>query len=121
MKTVLVADDEPTLLSLIAELLADEGYDVVTARDGREALELASRRAPDLILLDVMMPRLDGREALRLMRDRPELREVPVAMMSAGIREDQVPPGVALLPKPFDLDRLLALVARLVEPDTEAG
>jgi CheY-like chemotaxis protein len=113
MKTVLVADDEPTLLSLIADLLADEGYAVVTARDGREALDLASEEPPDLILLDVMMPRLDGREAFRLMRDRPDLRQVPVAMMSAGIRADQVPSGVALLSKPFDLDRLLSLVARL--------
>jgi CheY-like chemotaxis protein len=111
---ILVADDEPLLLRIIVEALTDEGYEVVAARDGREAVELAAREEPDLLLLDVMMPRLDGREAARQLRQRADLPAIPMVLMSAGVSAGRTDRGVTFLPKPFDLDRLLALIARLL-------
>ena len=114
MKKVLVVDDEPALLDVVSQVLADEGYAVATARDGEHALRLAERERPDLVLMDVMMPRLDGRDTLRRLREHPDLRNVPVILTSAGIPSAQIESGVTFLRKPFDLDRLLALVARML-------
>ena len=114
MSKILVADDEPTLLGLIIAALMDEGYTVIPARDGREAVELATSEGPDLVLLDVMMPRLNGREALREIQAHPMVGSVPVVLMSAGVPSVQLPPGVPFLAKPFDLDRLLSLIEGLL-------
>ncbi len=115
MKMVLVVDDEPVIRDLVADVLRDEGYAVVTAADGCEGLDLLARERPDLVLMDVMMPGLDGREAYLAMRSRPDLQEVPVVMMSAAVKPDGLDPTIAgYLPKPFDLDDLLALIARLL-------
>jgi CheY-like chemotaxis protein len=111
---ILVADDEPLLLRIIVDALTDEGYEVVAARDGREAVELAVRERPDLLLMDVMMPRLDGREAVRRLRERSDGQAVPMVLMSAGVSVSRVEQGITFLPKPFDLDRLLGLIARLL-------
>jgi CheY-like chemotaxis protein len=121
VKKVLVVDDEPALLDVLAQVLADEGYAVATARDGEHALRQAEQERPDLVLMDVMMPRLDGRDALRRLRAHPSLGAVPVILTSAGVPAAQVEPGVAFLRKPFDLDRLLALVARLLHEVSTAG
>jgi CheY-like chemotaxis protein len=111
---ILVADDEPLLLRIIVDLLTDEGYEVVPARDGREAVELAVREEPDLLLMDVMMPRLDGREAIRQLRKRPDAPAVPMVLMSAGVSVNRIEQGITFLPKPFDLDQLLTLIAGLL-------
>ncbi len=117
MPTILVADDEPTTLDLVVAVLRDEGYATLAARDGPEVLELLAGARPDLVLMDVMMPGLDGREVVRRMRARPELAGVPVVLMSAAAPVDPAALGVAFLPKPFDLDRLLREVAAaLVNP-----
>ena len=115
MKTVLVVEDEPAIREVVAEVLREEGYRVVVAADGRAGLELLAWERPDLVLMDVMMPELDGREALREARARPDLPPVPVVLMSAAValgRDD--PPVDAFLPKPFDLDNLLTLVNSLL-------
>lgn len=114
MSKILVADDEPLLLGIIVEALIDEGYQVVAARDGREAVELEAREEPDLVLMDVMMPRLDGRDAARLLRERADGPAVPVVLMSAGVSAAKIEPGIAFLPKPFDLDQLLSLISGLL-------
>ncbi len=115
MKTVLVVDDEPVIRALVADVLRDEGFTVITAADGREGLDLLARERPDLVLMDVMMPGLDGREAYLAMRSRPDLPDVPVVMMSAAVKPDGLDPSIAgYLPKPFDLDDLLTLVERLL-------
>src|SRR5262249_56585588 len=80
---VLVVDDDATGLEVLQAVLADEGYDLVGARNGREALERAQESVPDLILLDAMMPVLDGFETLRRLRADPVLAEVPVIMVTA--------------------------------------
>ena len=114
MPTILVADDEPMILDLVVEVLRLEGYATLAARDGLEALELLARGRPDLVLMDVMMPGLDGRAVVRRMRERPELDGVPVILMSAARPVDPAALGVAFLPKPFDLDRLLGAVSAAV-------
>ena len=115
MKTVLVVDDEPVLRTIVREILDEEGYAVIEAADGGAVLEIMARERPDLVLMDVMMPGIDGREAYRQLRSRPEHRDVPVVMMSAGVRPIKLDPSIAgFMAKPFDLSQLVGLVARLI-------
>lgn len=117
MTTILVVDDEPTLLELLAEILEGEGYAVVTARDGRAALMAYLSAPPDLVLMDVMMPVMDGPTAFRAMRAQPVDGSVPIVLTSAGADPDRLDPGIdGFLPKPYDLAALIALVARLAGP-----
>jgi CheY-like chemotaxis protein len=117
VKTVLVVDDEPALRAVLRAILGDEGYVVMEAPHGPAMLELLARERPDLVLLDVMMPGGDGREAYYELRGRADLADLPVVMMSAGIRPDGLDPSIAaFLRKPFDLDRLVTLVTDLIGP-----
>ena len=112
-RKVLVVDDEPAIRDLILAVLEDEGYVAFGASSGPQALALVSAEQPDLVLLDIMMPEMDGREAYRRLREMPTAAGLPVVMMSAAYAADRVPTGIAaFLPKPFDLDHLLALIAR---------
>ncbi|HEU0114059.1 MAG TPA: response regulator [Thermomicrobiales bacterium] len=118
--TILVADDEADVRSLILALLEDEGYRVVVAANGRAALDVVERRRPDLILMDVMMPTMDGREAARRLRERPDTKAIPIVLMSA-VGCDALQPGVqAFVAKPFDLDQLLATIDRLLDKSDPA-
>ena len=122
MKTVLVVDDEPALRAVLRAVLDDEGYAVFEAPHGPAMLELLARERADLVLLDVMMPGGDGRAAYRELRDRADLPDVPVVMMSAAVRSDGLDPSIAaFLRKPFDLDRLLTLVASIIGPSHADG
>jgi CheY-like chemotaxis protein len=115
VKTVLVVDDEPVLRTIVREILHEEGYAVIEAADGRVMLEIMARERPDLVLMDVMMPGIDGREAYQQLRSNPEHRDVPVVMMSAGVRPIKLDPSIAgFMAKPFDLSQLVELVARLI-------
>jgi CheY-like chemotaxis protein len=122
VKTVLVVDDEPGLRAVVREVLEDEGYNVLEASHGAAMLELLAQKRADLVLLDVMMPGGDGRQAYRELRARGDLPEVPVIMMSAAVRPDGLDSSIAaFLRKPFDLDHLLALVATLIGPSHADG
>ena len=113
---ILVVDDEPAIRELIVAVLEDEGYHAIGAGSGTRALELIPNERPDLVLMDIMMPEMDGREALRRMREQPDLARIPVVMMSAAFAADRVGYRIsAFLPKPFDLDHLLSTVARILE------
>ena len=115
VKTVLVVDDEPVLRAIVREILHEEGYAVIEAADGRVMLEIMARERPDLVLMDVMMPGVDGREAYRQLRSRPEHRDVPVVMMSAAVQPHGLDPSIAgFMAKPFDITELVALVASLI-------
>jgi two-component system response regulator MprA len=115
VKTVLVVDDEPAVRATLRAILEDEGYAVLEAAHGGAMLELLTREPADLVLMDVMMPRVDGREAYRELRARPDLPRVPVIMMSAAIRPERLDPSIsAFLHKPFELSHLLALVANFI-------
>ena len=106
-RTILVADDEPTIRDLLAEVLKDEGYAVLTAPDGAAALEAADRTRPDLVLSDVTMPGVGGVTVARRLRERG----IPVVLMSAAGRCPALP-GVPCVPKPFDLGDVVAAVDR---------
>ena len=122
MKTVLVVDDEPGLRAVVRAVLNDEGYSVFEAPHGPAMLKLLAEEHADLVLLDVMMPGGDGREAYRELRARADLPDVPVVMMSAAVRPDGLDPSIAaFLRKPFDLEHLLALVTGLIGPSHAAG
>lgn len=115
MTRVLVVDDEFGLLDALALVLADEGYEVDTALNGREGLARVAERRPDIILLDFMMPILDGPEMLRRLRDRPEWASIPVIMMSAvsSVVVQQSCRCDGFLRKPFELTTALDTIARL--------
>ncbi len=117
MKTVLVVDDEPALRAVLRAVLRDEGYTVLEAAHGRAMLDLLVHERPDLVLMDVMMPECDGREAYQHLRARAEFSDIPVVMMSAGIRPDALDPSItAFVRKPFDLFQVVDLVADLIGP-----
>jgi len=122
VKTVLVVDDEPVLRVLVREILQEEGYAVIDATDGRSMLELLDGVHPDLVLMDVMMPGIDGREAYKVLRSRTDLPDLPVVMMSAAVQPSKLDPSItAFLRKPFDLSELLELVERLIGPPQHDG
>ena len=106
--TVLVVDDEPAIREIVATLLEDEGYLVRHAKDGVEALSAIADDTFDLVVSDVVMPRLDGASLVRKLRRRGHL--MPVVLMSA-VYADVDLPGVRFVPKPFEIDRLLGTVA----------
>jgi len=111
-KTVMVVDDEERLVSLVQTYLAQEGFRVVTARNGREALFLARDEKPDLIVLDLMMPEMDGYEFLRLHRKE---RETPIILLTAKVEDSDKVLGLELgaddyVTKPFSPRELVARV-----------
>jgi CheY-like chemotaxis protein len=114
MGPILIVDDEFGILEAIRDLLSDEGYRTVTAVNGREALERMAEERPALVLLDYMMPVLNGPGVLTAMQKDAALRDVPVVMMSASTAHQwRHLPCAAFLPKPFGLEQLLATVYRL--------
>jgi diguanylate cyclase (GGDEF)-like protein len=112
---ILVVDDDPDILQFVEMNLDMEGFDTQTAESGRVALEVARERPPDLILLDVMMPELDGLTVLRRLRSSPATASIPVVLLTAkALAEDRVR-GLDLgaddyITKPFDIEELLARV-----------
>lgn len=105
---VLVAEDDPSVRMTIEFVLADEGYEVFLAEDGAQALEMALANPPDVMLLDQMMPKMDGKEVLHALRADPSTKEIPVLVlsgMSSGDPEDW--PGAVFVGKPFSPDLLL--------------
>ncbi|HEV7892215.1 MAG TPA: diguanylate cyclase [Pyrinomonadaceae bacterium] len=113
---ILVADDEPVNLALIKRRLEWEEYQVETAEDGGQAVAAAKRLLPDLVILDVMMPVLDGLKACRLLKEDPSTRDIPVIFLSALDDTDTKVNGLALgandyISKPFRVEELIARVA----------
>jgi CheY-like chemotaxis protein len=114
-KKILLVDDSSTALLLARMVLQGMAYDVVTARDGLEGLEKAIQLKPDLILLDVMMPRMDGIEACKRLRDEPSTANIPIIMVTTrgeeGIAEASYAYGCnEFVTKPVDAAELLAKV-----------
>ena len=114
---VLVVDDDPSIQGFLAEALVDEGYAVRTASDGRQALEVLDGWRPRLILLDLMMPEIDGWTFRAEQRRRSDLADIPIIVLSAT--RDLEARAVALAParvfsKPFDLDALLTAIDELM-------
>ena len=116
---ILVADDEVFILRLLEMALEKGGFEVVCCRDGKEALATAIEVRPQLILLDIMMPGLDGLGALRQLKENPATRDIPVVVLSAkGHALTKVQAEVAgaamFLTKPFSPNQLLSDVKRIL-------
>lgn len=114
---VLIADDSMTVRSLVAARLRADGYEVLEAEDGEEALTVAREQRPDLCVLDKVMPKLDGFEVVRLLREDPDTAAIPIVMLTERRSEDDVLGGLRLgveeyMPKPFSPHELSARVRR---------
>jgi len=112
---ILCVDDEPLMRQLVSDVLKRHGFEVALATNGAEGLERARRRPPDLIVLDIMMPDMDGFEVCRQLRLDPRLRTIPVvmltAMQSAKLNEQAFAVGADVcMTKPFVPDRLVNMV-----------
>lgn len=120
---VLVVDDSEVLRKIVNFNLTREGYSVDEAKDGKEALEKLQQIKPDLVILDIMMPYIDGFEVLKRMRKDPELAHIPVIMLTAKGGEDDPKTALELgangfLTKPFSPIKLLEEVRRVIQYGT---
>ena len=120
MKSVVVVDDEPRILDLVESILKSEGYKIVKARSGQECLNKVAESKPDLILLDIKMPEMDGWMVYRELRAKEESKSIPIAMLT--VKADTIDRNIALnvlevddyITKPFSPDDLVSRVKALV-------
>jgi DNA-binding response OmpR family regulator len=116
---ILVADDEPNIVISLEYLMKREGYTVLVARDGQEALDAIIRDRPDLVLLDVMMPKKSGLEVCQAVRANEELQATKILMLTAKGRDTDLAKGLALgadayMTKPFSTRELVQKVAEIL-------
>lgn len=121
-RKVLVCDDDPTILRLLQVNLEIEGYDVITATNGEEAFEAALRELPSVILLDIMMPRLNGYQTCERLKATAKTKGIPVVFLSAKAQQSDIDLGKAYgvdayVTKPFNPDELIEVVERLMSPE----
>jgi DNA-binding response OmpR family regulator len=118
-RKILVADDEPNIVISLEYLMKREGYTVLVARDGQEALDTITRDRPDLVLLDVMMPKKSGFEVCQAVRANEELQATKILMLTAKGRDTDLAKGLALgadayMTKPFSTRELVQKVAEML-------
>jgi DNA-binding response OmpR family regulator len=116
-KKILIVDDEPELTKVMQARLAAHSYEIISAENGLKALEQAKAESPDLILLDVMMPKMHGLDVLRNLKNNPETEGIPVIMLTAKDDKESVIKARSLgakeyISKPFNLEALLDAVRR---------
>jgi CheY-like chemotaxis protein len=119
MAKILIAEDERDIRDLIAFTLKFAGHDVVAAANGEEAYQMALKEIPELIMMDVRMPKMTGYEACKLMKAEPTIKHIPVVFLSAKGQEAEVQTGLAAgaqeyLLKPFAPDQLMKKVAEIL-------
>ena len=117
-RRLLIVDDDPHIRRILTLNFEDEGYEVSVAVDGDEATEMARTLHPDVMILDVMMPRADGYTVLRALRSSPQTDDIPIVLLSAKASDDEVFAGWqsgadSYVTKPFEVDDVLRLVAGL--------
>jgi two-component system cell cycle response regulator len=125
-RKVLIVDDEPPTVMAVELALRREGIETCTAGDGAECLQAVAAESPDLVILDVKMPVMDGFQALRVLRENPATRNLPVIMLTALDADADVVRGWATgvdfyLTKPFQLDELVLVVRRAFEAVGTSG
>ena len=116
----MVVDDEPDVLSLLEVLLTSYGYSVITASDGQQALEKARVEHPDIILLDVMLPKLDGYKVARMLKFDENFKHIPIIMLTAKVTDRDKEMGIETgadiyLTKPFEAENLLSAIERALQ------
>lgn len=118
---VLVVDDEDYVADMLGAALRLEGYEVQIAYNGRQGFEVILQNRFDLVIIDLMMPYLNGEMLAKRVREQPHLAEVPIILISAGSRPRNLVPSVAFMPKPFDLIHMLALVEAKISASPDAA
>ncbi len=118
-KRILICDDDPVILRLLQVNLELEGYQPLLAQHGAKAVEVATAEHPDLVILDIMMPQMDGYEAAQRLKSDERTKSIPVIFLSAKAQPSDIEKGKSYgveeyLTKPFDPAELLAVVQRLV-------
>ncbi len=121
-KRVLLVDDEPHLLLLIEARLKANGYEVLTANNGQTALEMAKKQSPDLMILDLMLPKMDGYRVCGLLKKDVRYSKIPIILFSARAQQEDVKLGEevgadAYITKPFEPQNLLAKIKELISRD----
>jgi two-component system alkaline phosphatase synthesis response regulator PhoP len=121
-RKILIAEDEPSIVLSLEFLLKEAGHEVLIARDGGEALRLLGSERPDLVVLDVMLPSVNGFEVCRRLRESADTKHIRVLMLTARGRETEVEKGMAAgadayMTKPFATRELVNTVGRLLEGD----
>jgi DNA-binding response OmpR family regulator len=119
-KEILIVDDEPSIVVPIQFLMEQQGYNVIVAENGHDALDLIYKYNPDLVLLDIMLPGIDGYEVCEIVRLNPKLREIKIIFLTAKGREVEIAKGLALgadayITKPFSNAELVAKVKAVLE------
>ena len=120
-KRILLADDEEDIKTIVTMFLQAQGYEVITAFDGLDTLEKIQSDRPDLLLLDIMMPVLDGFEVCKRLRANPETAELPILMLSAAAHSESITRGMKAgandyIVKPFEPEMLLEKIRRILVP-----
>jgi len=123
---ILVADDDTIVQQFVSSILMENGYEVFTASDGRQALDMVREIKPDLVILDLIMPYRDGYEVLRLLQEKDETRSVPVIILSAKSREEDIIRGLEagaedFMIKPFNALELVARARKVLARTLKAG
>jgi DNA-binding response OmpR family regulator len=118
-KHILIVDDEPNIVLSLEFLMRKGGYEVTTARDGEEALAAIDQQVPDLVLLDVMMPRKDGYQVCQILREREDLKDLRIVMLTARGRDVEREKGLQLgaddyVTKPFSTQEVVSKVRQLL-------
>jgi len=119
-KKILLVDDEESLVMLLSERLKFNGYDVITASDGQEGLDKAKKEKPDLILLDVMMPKMNGYQVSRLLKFDQRFKHIPSIMLTARTQAIDMKTGKetgadAYITKPFESENLIAEIKKFLK------
>ena len=119
-KEILIVDDEPSVVVALQFLMQQQGYHVLVAETGEDALDLIYKYKPDLVILDIMLPGIDGHEVCEIVRLNPDYRKVKILFLTARRDEVEIAKGLALgadayITKPFSNDKLVAAVNGILE------
>lgn len=117
---ILVVDDEPNIVKLLESRLIAEGYEVITASDGQEALDKVYQEHPKLIILDIMLPKIDGYKVCSILRTDKQYADIPIIMLTARRETMNIAKGMELgavsyIQKPFKADVLLGIIKGLID------
>jgi len=119
-RKILVTEDSPTILEILKTVLAEEGYEVIAAADGQQALDLARTEKPDLIVLDLMLPKIDGYKVCRMLKFSERFKNIPIIMLTARSKESDEQLGRevgadAYIRKPFQPEVMIDEIKKLLK------
>ena len=120
-RKILITEDSPTILEILKSVLVEEGYEVIAAADGQQALNLAKTEKPDLIILDLMLPKIDGYKVCRMLKFDEKYKNIPIIMLTARTKESDEKLGKevgadAYIKKPFEPEMMIDEIKKLLNP-----